>query len=306
MPVPNYDDLLSRIESSRAKARERDALEMSAREVHPQADLFLPATWGKQQRAVPNAIVRCGLVAVLEKGAERLQLDRAEIASLDGMRVEYTGKQWTSDEIDVLMQLIHIGRALPLGSLFVVTGHQLLQMLGWGRSDESYERVRCAINILIDATLRIRCDRPVKPHTKPLTFAGRFVKDVTIIGDEAHGGSRWQMAIDPKVLALFDENLYTIIEWQRRQGLRSPMAKWLHLYYETHDEPHPLSTPRLHALMGSRNQNMSSFRQTLKKAHQMLMDKGLVASATYDPVSDTHEVKHLRRISHASVAALVA
>jgi hypothetical protein len=85
----------------------------------------------------------------------------------------------------------------------------------------------------------------------------------------------WRVWIDREVYKLFAEPYYTLLEWEQRKQL-GPLAKWLHGFYASHAEPHPLKVETLQAASGSEMGRMRDFRQGLKQALDELKTVGFL------------------------------
>ena len=59
------------------------------------------------------------------------------------------------------------------------------------------------------------------------------------------------------------------------------MAKWLHAFYATHEEPYPYTVRKLYQLTGSKIKEFRHFRRILKIKRNLetLVEKGFLRSA---------------------------
>jgi hypothetical protein len=230
--------------------------------------------WSEKLRALPNALTRCALFTAGNNREVRAKFEDQEIVSLQNFRVTYTGQELRQDDQDVFLQLVHLARGLPLGSRIEITGNAVLKVLGWGRSAEDYKRLRASLKRLKKGDLEV-----TEPGKRG--FIGSLLMTLAWEGEDADvedgegTSTHWTISMDPKIIALFGKEDYTLIDWQTRLKL-SPMAKWLHSFYITHREPVPYKVATLHKLCGSRAKELKHFRATLKRAFDELVKVGFL------------------------------
>ncbi|MFW6855426.1 plasmid replication initiator TrfA [Burkholderia gladioli] len=231
--------------------------------------------WSEKVRALPNALTRCALFTAGNNREERAKFEEHQIVSLQNFQVTYTGQELRQDDQDVFLQIVHLARGVPLGARIEITGNAVLKVLGWGRSGEDYKRLRASLKRLKKGDLEVR-------EQGKRGFIGSLIMTLSWEGEEDDSESgegtstQWTMSMDPKIIALFGQEDYTLIDWQTRLKL-SPMAKWLHSFYVTHREPVPYKVATLHKLCGSRAKELKHFRATLKRAFEELKEVGFLA-----------------------------
>ena len=246
--------------------------------------------WPEKMRGLPNPLARCALFTSSGKGEARSMYKRQEIVAVQGYLIQYTGEELRQDDQDVFLQIVHLARMYPLGNEVEVTGHAILQALGWGRSTPNYDRLKNCIGRLVEGTVWVTFNDGRQGYT------GRLIDSLEWKGVAASPERvRWKIFIDPRIIALFGENAFTLIDWEQRLSLRA-LAKWLHSFYFTHREPYPYSVETLHKLCGSKTKDLNKFRYKLKEALADLVEVGFFIEAQVDPRSDTVMVKRRARV----------
>jgi len=63
-----------------------------------------------------------------------------------------------------------------------------------------------------------------------------------------------------------------LVDWEQRQSLRSPLAKYLHRFYSSHVSPFPYKVETIRTLTGSAVESLNKFRQLLRNALEALVE----------------------------------
>lgn len=236
--------------------------------------------WSERVRGLPNALARCALFTAGSKKDIRAVYRDEPIVSLQNFTVLYTGDELRQDDQDVFLQLVHLARGLPLGTRIEITGNAVLKVLGWGRSKRDYARLRASLKRLKKANVEVNGD-------DNRGFIGSLLMTLAWEGqdadDDGEGTStNWNISLDPKIIALFGTDTYSLIDWETRLRL-TPLAKWLHSFYITHREPMPYKVETLHRLCGSRMRLLKHFRAGLRDALEELKQAGFLAEFDIGP-----------------------
>jgi hypothetical protein len=232
--------------------------------------------WSESRRGLPNTLARCALFTAQGKFEPRENCRQKPIVSVEGTRIAYTGEELRQDDQDVFLQLVHMARGEDLGKTLVITGYSVLTELGWGSGGLSYQRLK-------DSVMRLRAGlvivaRPLKDDPSRMAESEGFTGNLIKVFD--WHGETWNLALDPRLVKLFGERDHTWVGWEQRKKL-NPLAKWLHSFYSTHDEPFSYSVQRLRELCGSKVAELKHFRAKLKKAldelvkHDFLLNWGI-------------------------------
>ncbi|MBN3839257.1 plasmid replication initiator TrfA [Burkholderia sp. Ac-20349] len=236
--------------------------------------------WSERVRGLPNALARSALFTASGKTELRAQYTRHEVVSVKGITVYYTGEELRQDDQDVFLQAVHLTRLFPLGNQIEVSGHALLTALGWGRSKPNYERLKRTIARLVEGTIWVSFDDGRTGYT------GRLIDKLKWRDDSETGERvRWKLFLDQDIVALFGENMFSLIDWEQRLSLSS-LAKWLHSFYFTHREPVAYKVETIHKLCGSKAKHLAKFRYKLRESLDELVAIGFFSEARIDPHTD--------------------
>lgn len=285
-PDEDLQGLLSRL-GDKIAARENEP---------PQEEPKLQATakgsqlplWPEPKRGVPNSVLRGSLFAAIQ-GKDRQALKGELLFAQQGIEIRFTGWQLDQSDLDVWEQALHLARQHPLGTQCHFTAHGFLKALGRRTDGRSHEWLKDVFRRLAGAVVEITHNR--------MTYGGtllEFFRD-----DDTE---RYVLKINPKIIALYSAG-WTATDWDQRRALkRKPLALWLHGFYASHANPHPLSVEYMHKLSGSRNRNIRDFKQQLTKAHEDLQEVGAIRGfeiegnlVSVDNVPSRSQQKHLRK-----------
>jgi hypothetical protein len=240
---------------------------------------------------MPNAVARSALFTV-NVGDARANLKRQVIASEANVLIEYTGEELRVDDEDVLLQLIHLARMLPLGMPITFSSHAIIKALGWSLNTRSYDRLKDSIIRMRATNVSIR-----------FVAKGEWKEyNESLILSADHGGKKeqdkthslWRLTFSPKIMVMFKESSYTQLDWQTRLRL-PPLAKKLHTLYMTHVDPSGTPVETLKGITGSRIQQLKHFRYKLREALDLLVSIGFLSHFAIDKATDLVRVsKHSR------------
>lgn len=227
-----------------------------------------PATrlqnWREPYRALPNAILRSAVFAVIGKG-QRARLDGMTINSQAGISLNYTGEQLDQSDLDLWAAQLHLLRNHPLDQEFHTSMYALLKGLSITDTGPSRASLKHRILRLNNCELSI-C-------TASYGYKGSLAEAACLDGSKP-----LVLRLNPGIIRLFADDQYTLVHWGVRRMLSgSPLAQWLHGYYSTHAAPYPVRVETLRKLSGSRTVSQSKFLQLLRRA----LDRLALASAEH-------------------------
>ena len=253
-------DLLAKMKDIEARALERSHSRReqvaSVPENPPPTNVIKLPLWPDAVRAVPNGFLRSALFGAIRRGARRY-MQRERIAALDGIEIFYTGQRLDQGDLDVWEMLLHITRLQGLGNECRVKAYQLLKKLEKADTGGNREVLHIRLMRLKATAIEIEQGR--------YGYAGSLI-------DEVYRDKETQEYVfraNPKLRALFEPDQFTQIDWAVRRELDGqPLAQWLHGFYASHAQPHPVHMETLLKLAGSEDASPTSARQTLRKAFE--------------------------------------
>lgn len=250
--------------------------------------------WPESSRGVPNSILRSALFSAIKRGP-RTYHSAVEMASVEGVRVIFTGPQLDQADLDVWEQCLHISRARPLGSSVEFSAHNFLKSIGRPTGKSQRDWLKGSFLRLMTSVIEL------KDGDK--SYAGQLVHHH--LRDDETGLQ--SITINPKIVRLYGGSGWTRVEWEDRMALKKhPLAQWLHGFYSTHAKPYDYRVETIHKLCGSQAKNVTDFRKDVRRAMEVmgstigwkgeLSPKGLVSMVK--PPSSSQQ-RHLKNKTQA-------
>lgn len=238
----------------------------------------LPASWGDAFRGMPNELIRTGLFNI-RRNEPRVILKDAVVAGSKDTTVLYSGEELRIRDEDVLMQIYHFQRNFKLGDTWQVSGSDFLTSMCWGTGQRGYTDLYDSLRRLSGGKITITRTGSSRGD---FHFAeGSLVSYLEI--DHIESGSRTiRIKLAPETLTLWQSVGFTLVNWEQRLSLSSPLARFLHRYYSSHKEPYALKLDTLRQMTGSTVSARTKFRQLLKAALQSLVDIGFLSAYWID------------------------
>lgn len=256
MPVQPLNQILARLETTRQKAKERQArqpVELPAVPTSPPKVAQLPL-WPDPVRGVPNSILRSALFGAIKRG-RRTFLQGEPIASYEGVTILQTGPRLDQADLDVWEQCMHLARSGGLGARIQFAAHGFLKSIGRSTGKSQHEWLRNAFRRLSSSVVEVKDGK--RAYFGPMLHHGTR--------DDETG--HYCIEINPAIASLYGSDGWTQLEWDQRQALKKhPLAQWLHGFYSTHAAPYPIKVSTIHRLSGSEAQQMKHFRAELREA----------------------------------------
>jgi hypothetical protein len=267
------NDALEKLNSRRPKSSEKKATPV------PQMTLDL---WPNAARGVPNAILRSALFSVMK---ERPAITREVLASVENVKITFTGIRLNQKDLDYFEQLLHLQRMQPLGTPVYFKASALLKAMGLSTGKYQYDELK-------DVIARLGANKT------EVTIDGRNVFGRSLIEkfDRDEETQEYLVLLSPLLLEMFDMG-YTQIDWDQRNSLgKNMLAKALHGLYSTHAAPYPVKVDTIRKLTGSSTKDLSKFRQQLREALKLLVDAGAIVSWEIDK----RDLVHVEKVPTAS------
>jgi hypothetical protein len=207
------------------------------------------------------------------QGKDRQMLEKALIATIDGVEIHFTGRQLNQDDHDVLMQLVFMARHKPLGDAVMIPAHAILKSMGRGTSGKEHRQLHDAIERLVAGTVKVRNTK------RRMEYIGHLVDKAVQDETKRH----WVYVLNPDLRTFYSPDAYTLIDWETRQRLSGKdLARWLQLYLATHAAPFPVKVDTLRKLSGSRMKTLRDFRRQLRLALASLQANGDITAWAID------------------------
>lgn len=230
----------------------------------------------EETRPASNPLIRSALFAAI-RGKDRQLLNNAEIETIDGCKIIFSGEQFNQDDKDTLMQLAFIAKSKPLGEYVTVPAHTILKALGRGVGGAAHQTLKEEIERLVKGTVKIQ--------SKGLNYIGHFIDDA--IQDEI--SRHWAFRFNPHFAKLLSKDNYTLVDWEQRKNLKNKyLARWLQLELASHSAPFARSVEFYRDKSGSCNSCLRDFRRSLRTALDDLKTNGDIIGWVIDKTDLVH------------------
>lgn len=184
--------------------------------------LWLPFS-EEEFRLLPNHLARSSLFAPVARGPRKIH-DGTELASRSDVRLRFWGKQLDEADCDVWMQALHEASKVPLGQPVTINRANFLDAIGRATGKNDYLWLHAVFERLWQGGLAIEA----KKYTIGATPKSRYLRLVNGFDHNPETGS-YELQIDPRILALFSNKEFALIDWQKRLQIshQADMAKYL-------------------------------------------------------------------------------
>jgi len=210
--------------------------------------------WPDDVRGVPNGFLRSALFGAIRKGRRRY-MQGEQIAAVNDIEIRYTGQQLDQGDLDVWESVLHIARLQQLDTQCRFTAYALLKLINKKDTGSNRETLHARL-------MRLKATA-VEIHHGRYSYAGSLIDEVYRDKET----QQYVVILNPKLCVLFGKDNFTQIDWSIRRELdNKQLAQWLHGFYSSHAQPHPIKIETLHGLCGSEAAVMSDFAKTLRAA----------------------------------------
>jgi len=241
----------------------------------PPAPDTIPARWGDAVRGIPNDLIRSGLFNI-RRGEDREQLTNNLIATFGNARMFYTGEELRIKDEDVLMQIYHFQQQFRLGEAWQVNGQDFLTQMHWTDGARGYAELYASLLRISKGHLTLT--RPGAAEDAIVIEAGAMLSHLKIDHGGRSGPTSITIAVNPETKKLWETLGYTLVDWKQRLSLGGSLARYLHRFYSSFDEPYDLKVSTLHRLTGSATSTLAKFTQQLKDALDDLVEIGFLTA----------------------------
>lgn len=228
--------------------------------------------WSETLRCLPNELLRSSLFAAKNRNQPRTYLKKQDIAVLFEGRITYQGVELRQDDETVWLQLIHLAKEQPLGSVVEFTPYSFCKAVRWPICKGSYTHLRECLDRMQATALAIyskRLQEGVSLSMIPV-FAWQDENKKTL--------KKYRVQVAPQLLELFGTDHYTRVEWEQRLALPVGIATWLHGYYASHREPYPLRLDTIRKGAGITTERPAKIRELIRTALAELVNVGFLQS----------------------------
>lgn len=229
-----------------------------------QLDLIFPETIGARHgvRHIPNDYARSSIFTARNKREPRRTLMREKLFHYnEHVAIVYSGIELRAEDDEIVwLQILNYGQGVPFGEPYNFWLKDLLSDVGWHKNGRYYDKARECIT-------RLKANEVLAQNSKAYGSSGAIslIQNYTAINDENGKATHYQVWIDPNLIVLFAGENFTSHFWEVYRQL-SPVARRLADYIESHRYPYPLALERFRKMCGSSDTNLSSWRQTVKRA----------------------------------------
>jgi hypothetical protein len=219
--------------------------------------------WPEQFRALPNEIFRSALFNARNKKQAREYMKEREIFVIGSGRITYTGEELRQDDETVWLQLIQLAKSQPDGSPVQFTAGSFVKAVGWPHKSDSYTRLRACLTRMQATSLKVIVKR-LGEEAESLSMIPRFKwKD-----EKTDKPLRYySVVLDQALVKLFGgKGYFTRVEWKQRLALPAGLSTWLHGYFASHNEPHPIKLETIRDGAGLATERIAHVRELVVKA----------------------------------------
>jgi len=216
---------------------------------------------------VPHEFVRCGLFGVADPNTPREHLLDTVFkvyASKSGT-ITYHGPELRQDDRQVFFEALHFERSTPGAA--IATPNQFLVNLGWSRNTEARKKLRACLERLREAHVTIEVPR-----------LGKLVIPELLTSVDVLDDGSYRVEFNDGVRKLYGDNHFTRLNREYEKGLerRSDLARWLMLFYSTHQTPNPIPLVMLRKLCNDRSKDRYAFKDKTAAALAQLVRVGFL------------------------------
>lgn len=268
--------------------RKPEKAEKPPKEAKPKSEVVAPKAKNKEvntpsellavcsnaERILPNEIVRSALFNARNRNQKREYMRSVEIAVIGGGTITYRGEELRQDDATVFMHIVHIAKNMPIGSLVEFTPYSICKAIGWGIGGEKYKRLRESLSRMQATALEVRSQRIDG------VWGGESMSMIPYFkwkeGDETL--AKYQVKLAPQLVELFGNVHYTRTDWEQRLALPDGLATWLHTYFASHKNPHPVPIETIMQGAGMTIADRKDAAKKIRTALGKLVDVGFLAS----------------------------
>ena len=238
------------------------------------------------KRIIPNDMIRSSLFCVSNHNCKREYLKSKKLCSFHSTEIIYTGEELRQDDEDVWLQIIYTA-AQAQSNYTEFRPYTFLSEVGWPKRTQYKDVLKTSLTRMSATTLELYN----RDFDKGIGFSLIRKFEWCKNGEKL---KKWKVWLEPEVVKLFSVlgRMYSKIHWEQRKRLK-PLAKWLHAFYSSHNEPEPVHVKRLMQLSGSRMKTLKHFKANLRNSLVELVQVGFLTPEIF---IDAQYFVHVKRI----------
>lgn len=244
-------------------AKTRVSAKKEAKKTDKEPQAMLP-WWEEGARRAPNLLLRNALFGI-SKDRESYGEMRL-LASLEGHTVK-SNEQLNQYDLDNLEMLLHLQREHAIGARVLFSGHSFLKAMGRSKGGGDHKQLHDDLTRLVRATVEIRWLNERKSYTESLVASfGRDEKT-----------EMYSVRFSEEMLQLYEAGSAQFCWEQRKKLGKNNLAKWLQVFYASHDAPFAMKAQTLREQSGATSK-IFEFRRMLRTALAKLQAVGFLSS----------------------------
>lgn len=238
------------------------------------------------KRIAPNDLIRSSLFTVTNHNIKRVYLSNQVLFSFRNTEITYTGEELRQDDEDVWLQLISLASDSKLNMVEFLP-YSFIKQLGWPQRTQYHDKLKTILSRLSATDVGL-INKEFQDGFN-VSLVRKFMWS-----EKGKNLKSWKVWLEPEVVKLFSSlgKTYTKIDWDQRKQLK-PLAKWLHAFYSSHENPLPISIEKIMQLSGSKTKTVKHFKPRLRNALVELVKVGFLQA---DFFIDKGNILHISRI----------
>ena len=226
-------------------------------------------------RHIPNDYARSSLFTARNKREPRKSLMHEKLFHYNEcVTIQYSGQELRAEDDELVwLQILNYGKSVVLGEPFCFSIKDLVRDVGWSKNGRYYDKARECIT-------RLKTNEVRALNSKAYGVSGgiSLIHNYVTINDGEGKPVDYRVWIASNLIVMFAGNTFTSHTWEVYRGL-SPVTRRLADYIESHKLPYPLDIERFRQMCGSNTTELSSWKQTVKKACIELQTAGIASYA---------------------------
>lgn len=210
----------------------------------------------KQKRIIPNEFARSSLFTVSNHKMKREYFKDRKLETFGEVIITYTGEELRQDDEDVWLQIIFEAYQSKSNEINFMP-YTMIKQIEWPGTVQYREKLKQSILRMVATNISIyyKMNSGIS-----LSLVRKFIWH-----DAGKNLKKWQVVLEPEIVKLFADTMYSKLIWDQRKKLK-PLAKWLYAYYSTHAKPFPLKLETLRQATGSKTKQLKHFKVMIRNA----------------------------------------